>query len=143
MAANIPYFKAESRSRRSNPDNARQERIGRDSTRFTEKLKTGYAEAQIRVFHRRAWREFHAEFDVGGLRYIDDAYFNPELSAEEFLFFRYYMTNYKVPAPNGEYPSASAVCSILTNTHLWARFFGEYSDALLAGNRASAGDFRK
>ena len=143
MAANIPYFRAEPRSRRSNPDDARQQRIGRDLTRFAEKLKTGYSEAKIRVFHRRVWCELHAEFDVGGLKYIDDAYFNPELTAEEFLFFRYYMTDYKVPAPDGVYPSASAVCSILTSTHLWARFFGEYSDALLAGNRASTGDFRK
>jgi hypothetical protein len=143
MAANIPYFIDEPRSRRSKPDDAKQQRIGRDLMRFTEKLKTGYAEAKIRVFRRRVWREFHAEFDVGGLRYIEDSYFNTDLSAEEFLFFRYYMTHYKVPAPNGVCLSASAVCSVLTSTHMWARFYEEYSDALLAGNRASTGDFRR
>jgi hypothetical protein len=143
MAANSAYFEVAPRSCRSNPDDAKQSRIGQDLTRFTEKLKTGYSEAKIRIFRQRVWREFHAEFDVGGLKYIEDPYFNPELSAEEFLFFRYYMTNYKVPVPNGVYPSAVAVSSDLASTHMWAKFSGEYSNALLAGNHASTGDLRR
>jgi hypothetical protein len=143
MAANSAYFVIEPRSRRSSPEDAEQCRIGQDLTRFTEKLKTGYSEAKIRIFRHRVWREFHAEFDFGGLKYIEDPYFNSELSAEEFLFFRYYMTNYKVPAPNGVYPSAVAVSSDLTSTVMWAKFSGEYSHALLAGNHASTGDLRR
>jgi len=143
MVANIPYFEVEPRSRRANPDDTKQQRIGRDLTPFTEKLDTGYAEAKIRVYRRRVWIEFHAEFDVGGLRYIGDPYFNPALSAEEFLFFRYYMTDYKVPAPNGVYPPAAAACSALTSARFWSQFYAEYPDALLAGNRAATVDFRR
>jgi hypothetical protein len=143
MAANSPNFEIQPRSCRPNLDDPELQRIGRDLTRFTEKLKTGYSEAKIRVFRRRVWREFHAEFDIEGRRYIDDPYFNPDLSAEEFLFFRYYMTNYKVPAPNGVYPLAAAVCSDMTSNHLWARFYGEYSGALLAGNHATNADLRR
>jgi hypothetical protein len=142
MVANIPDFEVEPRSRRSNPDDAKQQRNDRDLCRFTEKLETGYAEAKIRVYRRRVWREFHADFDVGGLRYIDDPYFNPELSAAEFLFFRYYMTAYKVPTPNGVYLSAAAVCNVLKSTRLWSQFYVEYSDALLLGKRATTVDFR-
>jgi hypothetical protein len=143
MAANSNYFVIQPRGRRANPDEAKEQRIGRDLTRFTEKLKSGHSEAKVRIFRHRVWREFHAEFDVGGLKYIDDPYFNPELSAEEFLFFRYYMTNYKVPVPNGVYPSAVAVSSDLASTDMWAKFSGEYSHALLAGNHASTGDLRR
>ena len=116
------------------------QRINRELAQFTERLRSGYADAKIRIFRRRVWNEFHAEFDTGGTRYPDDRYFNPELSADEFLFFRLYITNYKVPLPNGMRPPASSVCDVLTTTCLWSHFYGEYTDALLAGERACETD---
>ena len=85
MAANSPNFEIQPSGCRPNPDDAKLQRIGRDLMRFTEKLKTGYSEAKIRIFRRRVWREFHAEFDIEGHRYIDDSYFNSDLSVEDAM----------------------------------------------------------
>ena len=110
-------------------DTATRHRVGKNSDKITEKLRKGHFQARIRIYRRRVWIEFNAEFDACGNAYVIDRYFNPELSAEEFLFFRYYMTNYKLPIRNGAPASIVAAWDALTSNDSWWEFHDEYAAA--------------
>ncbi len=122
---------------------ATRHRVGRNSDKITEKLRKGHSQARIRVYRRRVWTEFNAEFDARGKAYLSDRYFNPELSAEEFLFFRYYMTDYKLPIRNAAPASVVATWDALKSDDSWCEFHDEYAAALLASERAAPADMRK
>jgi hypothetical protein len=124
-------------------EDATRERVKRDLVRFTEKLDKGYSQARIRIFRRRIWAEYSAEFDAHGNAYVTDKYFNPDLSADEFLFYRFYMTNYKLPIPYSAHSTAATLRDALTSSHSWWNFHNEYADALLAGERATQADMRR